>query len=548
MHKIVQGARATVKAHIERETRAVKAGMEELTRKISPQSSGHQGGTHGALQDLEANPHDSPENPPESPLRIIQAWTPISRGDLASRRSNSGGNLLEALTSSETHATRPNIVIGPSSSQGSSSNSSPGEPEESDRFRSRSAVLTSSASGSSLARAVPRVDTGVNNRSSHHRSRSASATRSLRFADAELPRRPSTAETSPTMSPTGTKSKRRHSFRRKLFGRAKLSRPDGRDDESRAEDGAEDDDEGNASDNAFDENDGDEDEGEGDGDEDDEDGRGRSSSPRAVPLDLAPERKHRHRHRHSAYRAPSSAPRSPERGTRTPGSETPRRRARFAIGGDDDDEMSGPGPSPKALHQRLNSLASSSSGSGISPSELRQNPLTSSTSIRSNPSSRSQSHSRYGSSSIPTSPTTTAMSTLSRSIRFAEDSLDRPGSSSSLSRMAGTVGSGGTSTGSGNGSGSGHSHQHLHYQHTHHEGGRRVSPAPTGSATPRHARVPSLGASLVIPGAQGERERSRGRDGGANDTSPGGNGAIEEPDREGNRGKGKAKVPLSELF
>lgn len=534
MHKIVQGARHHVRAHLEHDAKLAKEGMEDLGRRMSPSSPQQR---HRALpqSNNDSNRSDDNENPeggvPGAALRIVQTWQPWSK---------------EQLPSSPKQSETPIPASGQPEQHRQQSASTVSDLEET------ADVEDNRGEGSSAGAPVANSKHPSRHNQAHEahsRTRSRSTSRSLRFADQESPtdRSPSVSFAQPQPQPqskskshsqTGSGSRRRHSFRRRLFGRSRFSRDaDSGDKSAGSREPATD--EGGAQSDA-EESAGEEDENENDdGDDDDTEperernaaaaenprrrSRGRSESP--VPLSITP-RRHRHGHGHTHTTSHGSkvaeSSRSPERAENS--SPTPRHHTpRFALPPPDSrDEVDDAAqlsnaPSPTALHQRLDHLATaesptqaSGSGSG-SGGETRQNSLGS-----------TSGHSRGGSLSV-SGPGTGAMNTT-RSIRFAEDTpFVRQGSSSSLSRL----GQNGSSQQQQ------HAHQHLHYQHSHHEHGRRASPGPSSptSTTPRN-RIAPIGTPLGLA----ERERS------------GGNRGSPSDDEEGQEKHKSPKVPLSELF
>lgn len=574
MRKVVQGARDSIKAHYEAESKYAHHKMEDLARHVSP-TTGH---AHKGNTDHDDHHEHHRAGTSKMGLKVIQAWSPVAEGHMpnlrpedvpekrkpttsfgasskpsASRpappppesrnrdadRQNSGSTMSDPEQSADVEDNRgegtsrapppPRLVLSPSSSH------SGGKGSGTPMYRTRS-------EGAGLA-----ADSGRHG--GHGRSRSTS--RSLRFADEEEGssgvRSPPTvtfsSQPSPTHSqppsPTNKKrGRRRHSFRRRLFGRSRFAPQSGgnesdqgaltagataalSDQESGGEEEAdvENEDDGSGED---DEGEGDETEGEGEGGR-----RGRSKSP--IPLKLNHHRHHRGDLEGKRVSDSVASSRSPSRSA----ASTPRRRAaRFTIDRpqpESRDEVEDPGelssaPNPQALQQRLDNLAAAEGNRpGLSPLGSRPN-----SSYASNRPSRLNSQSNtLTSSTLTASGSSNNTNSNTRSIRFAEDAPfghGRTSSSTSISRLART-----SSQGQIHGGGSGHSH--LHYQHGDFRHGRTSSPGPSGGTTPRFRAAP-IGAPISANDRTvSEQEDEQGH----------------VPDEAPGKGK-KGKVPLSELF
>ena len=278
-----------------------------------------------------------------------------------------------------------------------------------------------------------------------------------------------------TQARPGLNSRRRESFRRKLFSRSPFTlRGHGRHDDRKGSRSA-----------AASSTQSDDEAGDSENDEDDSPvqpgppprlhsinnthHRSRSESPRRVAASAGG--RGRRWHQQSGHRFELSPPES-----------------RDEV---DDPQASSSAPSPNVLHQRLDTLAAAAAAASDQPTnssasgESRQNSLGS-PAASTPPDGRSPLASLSASGTLPSGGGGSA----TRSIRFAEElGFERNDSSGSLNRMGG------------GGAQHQHQHQHLRYQHTH--GARRSSPGPSGATTPR-SRIAPIGTPIgaVIGGSQ----------------------------------------------
>lgn len=422
--KVFRGAKEQAKAYLEREL--VKAGI------------------HGAAISSPSGPADTEPVPeslssPATMLHIVEGWDPHSKDDELPATDAPKNDQDPGGSSSKDDSQQS------SDTEGADVEDNPGGAGGGD---SPAAILDAYNSPS-----VP-----------PSRSRSPSSSRS------QSPH--PILGTEGTQARPGLNSRRRESFRRKLFGRSPFTlRGHGRHGDRKGSRSA-----------AASSTQSDDEAGDSENDEDDSPvqpgppprlhsinthHRSRSESPRRVAASAGG--RGRRRHQQSEHRFELSPPES-----------------RDEV---DDPQASSSAPSPNVLHQRLDTLAAAAAAASDQPpnasasGESRQNSLGSPTASTS-PDGRSPLASLSASGTLASGGGGSA----TRSIRFAEElGFERNDSSGSLNRMGG--------------GGAQHQHQHLRYQHTH--GVRRSSPGPSGATTPR-SRIAPIGTPIgaAIGGSQ----------------------------------------------
>lgn len=514
MSKVIQGARE----HLEHDAKLANAGIHELAKHLPAMSSGTVDAKHDPqhIPGTFLSSSSSPSSVVPPKLRIVEGWGPHPKG-------NDG----HELPAPDILKNDQELGDSPSKDDSQQSSDTEGADVEDNRGGGRGGSGSGGAGDGSPTTPLDAYDTPSPSEvpsPSGSRSRSQSSSRSR--SPAPILRTSETAAIPAVQVPVGSRSNRRESFRRKLWGRSPFLREHGRhgdrnNSRSPTTVGAR----SPQSDAEESENDDD--------------------VPQRTSVDTVRPRPHGtssdiHPH-HPHHRSRSESPRRITASVRNGGGRRHQKHhlseRRFELSPpesrdevDDDLRALSSAPSPNVLHQRLDTLAAAAavaaseqppSATGSGSGESRQNSLGSpSTSTPGGGRSRVQ---------------TLAGTGATRSIRFAEElGFERNDSSSSLSR-----------TGSGGGGGGGHKHQHLHYQHAH--GARRSSPGPSGYTTPR-SRIAPIGTPIGAVIGSG----SGGGGGGSNTPHASAHGHTSEDDerhRHGHkRGASSQKPPLSELF